>query len=129
MHESKAPLVGAFAASGHTSRATPRTTARSVRTMLRHVVLLKFTEQTSDEEIEDIAAALRELPGHLPAIRSYIVGRNLGISEGAADLAIFGEFDDVAGYETYRDDPEHQAIIASRIRPKLESRLATQVEI
>lgn len=97
--------------------------------MLRHVVLLKFVDQTPPAEIDAIAAALRELPEHLPGVRSYVVGRNLGLSDGAADLAIFGDFDDEAGYVAYRDDPAHQAIIQGRILPALASRLATQVEI
>ena len=44
------------------------------------------------------------------------------------DFAVVADFDDVAGYVTYRDDPEHQRIIAELIRPHLASRVAAQYE-
>jgi len=97
--------------------------------MLRHVVLLKFVDGTPPEKIDAIAASLRELPSHLPSIRRYELGRSLGLTDGAADLAIVAEFDDEAGYALYRDDPAHQAIIATDILPIVATRLGTQVEI
>lgn len=94
--------------------------------MLRHVVLLKFRDDIPDEEIDDIAAVLRQLPSVVESIREYSVGRDAGISDGASDLVVIGDFDDEDGYIRYRDDPTHQAIIAERILPALASRAASQ---
>ncbi len=96
--------------------------------MVRHVVLLTFVDGTSAEEVESIAAALRELPSQIPELRSYVVGRDLGLAEDNADLVVVADTDDVEGYVAYRDHPEHQRIIAERIRPVLAARTAAQHE-
>jgi endonuclease/exonuclease/phosphatase family metal-dependent hydrolase len=96
--------------------------------MLRHVVVLTFTEQTPSDTIDSIAAELRTLPDSVPTIRGYTVGRDLGLAEGNAHLVVIGDFDDEAGYVRYRDDTEHRRIITERILPALSSRSAAQFD-
>ena len=57
------------------------------------------------------------------------VARDLGINEGNFDWAAAADFDDLEGYLTYRDNPEHRAIIAEFIRPIIAERAAVQYEI
>jgi endonuclease/exonuclease/phosphatase family metal-dependent hydrolase len=97
--------------------------------MLRHVVALTFDDDVAADEIDAIAAQLRQLPSTVPSIRSYVVGRDLGLSEGNAHLVVVGDFDDEAGYIAYRDDPVHRQIIEERILPALASRSAAQFEL
>ena len=94
--------------------------------MLRHVVLLEFDDATTVGHVDEIAARLRELPSRLPSLRSYVVGRDLGLATGNADLAVIAEFDDIDGYLAYRDDPEHRRIVAEMITPNLRARTAAQ---
>lgn len=94
--------------------------------MFRHVVLLEFDEATSDEHIDQIATQLRELPAMLPALRSYVVGRDLGLAPGNAHLGVVASFDDIDGYLEYRDDPTHRRIIDEMIVPHLRHRSAAQ---
>lgn len=94
--------------------------------MLRHVVLLEFDDATPVGHVDEIAGKLRELPARLPQLRSYVVGRDLGLAAGNADLAIIAEFEDIDGYLAYRDDPEHRRIIAEMITPHLRARTAAQ---
>ena len=97
--------------------------------MLRHVVALTFRDDVAAEEIDSIAEQLRTLPSSIAAIRSYVVGRDLGLAEGNAQLAVVADFDDAAGYAVYRDDPGHRAIITERILPLLQQRSAAQFEL
>ena len=94
--------------------------------MVRHVVLLTFVDGTPAEEVESIAASLRELPDHIPELRAYVVGTDLGLADDNADLVVVADTDDVDGYLAYRDHPLHQQVIAERIRPILASRTAAQ---
>jgi hypothetical protein len=96
--------------------------------MFRHVVLMNFTDETTAKDVRTIVDALNTLPARIPALRDYRFGVDVGLAEGNAHFAVVAEFDDVAGYVTYRDDAEHQRIIAELIRPRLASRVAAQYE-
>jgi hypothetical protein len=41
-------------------------------------------------------------------------------------VAVVGDYDDRAGWEAYRDHPDHVAFIAERIKPHLVARTAVQ---
>jgi hypothetical protein len=96
--------------------------------MFRHVVLLEFDDATSDDHIEQVAAQLREFPALMPVLRSYLVGRDLGLAPGNAHLAVVAEFDDIEGYITYRDHPTHRRVIDEMIVPHLRTRSAVQFQ-
>jgi hypothetical protein len=96
---------------------------------LRHIVTLTFRDDTTPEQVESIAGALRELPGQIPELRGYVVGTDAGLSEGHAHLAVVADFDDAAGWEAYRDHPAHRAVITQQIVPLLTSRSAVQHEL
>jgi hypothetical protein len=89
----------------------------------RHVVLITLDD---DCDVDGLLAALRELPAAIPELRSYVVGRDAGLSEGNATIAVVADVDDEAGWLAYRDHPAHQQVIAERMRPHLVARTAVQ---
>ena len=97
--------------------------------MIRHIVLLTFGDDATDAQIQAVEDALSTLPGRLPELRAYVIGRDLGINPGNATFAVAADFDDVDGYVKYRDDPEHRRIISELIAPILAGRTAVQYEI
>jgi hypothetical protein len=96
---------------------------------LRHVVTLTFRDDTSDDQVAEIVSALRALPDAIPELRSYVVGTDVGRSDGNASLAIVADFDSWAGYEAYRDHPQHVAVATELILPVLAGRGAVQHEV
>jgi hypothetical protein len=96
--------------------------------MFRHVSLLTFTDETTAKDVRAITEALQGLPARIPALRDYRIGTDAGLADGNAHFAVVADFDDVAGYVSYRDDPEHQRILAEMVRPHLASRSAAQYE-
>lgn len=94
--------------------------------MFRHVVVFVWTPEATDGQKGAVAEALRALPGVIDTIRDYRIGADAGLAEGNSDFAVVADFDDVDGYLTYRDHPEHQRVIAELIRPILASRAAVQ---
>jgi hypothetical protein len=94
--------------------------------MLRHVSLLTLSDDTTAAQLEEIATALRKLPALIPEIRDYRVGPDAGVDKGNATFVVIGDFDDEAGYTTYRDHPEHRAVATEFILPRLASRTAAQ---
>ena len=97
--------------------------------MIRHVSVITFVDDVSDAEVAAIEAALAELPARLPQLRAYAFGRDLQLADTNASFAVVADFDDVAGYEAYRDDPEHRRILAEMIKPLMSARAAVQYEV
>jgi hypothetical protein len=97
--------------------------------MLRHVVLLGWKPEASEEQKQRVAAELGKLPSLIPAIRSYQFGADAGINEGTFDFGIVADFDDAQAYRSYRDDPQHRAVIDQHITPILDRRAAIQYEL
>ncbi|MGK2930330.1 MAG: Dabb family protein, partial [Acidimicrobiales bacterium] len=58
----------------------------------------------------------------------YVVGPDLGRSDGSASLAIVADFDSWEGYEAYRDHPDHVAVATEKIVPVLSGRSVVQHE-
>ncbi len=94
--------------------------------MFRHIVLLTFTDTTTEADLDAVVGGLRALPGVIPEIRRYVVGRDAGVNEGNAGLGVVADFDDVAGYLVYRDHPRHRQVIDDHITPHLSDRSAIQ---
>jgi hypothetical protein len=97
--------------------------------VIRHVALLTFVEGATAAQIDAVEAALWTLPGLIPQLQSYAVGRDLGLDPGNASFALVAEFADVADYTAYRDNAEHRRIIAELIAPILAARTGAQYEV
>lgn len=94
--------------------------------MLRHVVMMQLTAESTNEDAAAIVAGLETLPGLVPDIRSYSIGRDAGLAEGNFDIVLVADFDDEAGFRAYSENPDHIAVITERIRPVLANRTAVQ---
>lgn len=94
--------------------------------MFRHVVLLKWSENATDAQIQAIRDALAELPAQIPEIRNYVLGTDAGVNPDTYDFVAVADFDDQAAYLIYRDHPAHQQIVKQSILPILAGRAAVQ---
>ncbi|MGZ4722231.1 Dabb family protein [Oryzihumus sp.] len=97
--------------------------------MIRHVSLLTFAEGTTDAQVRAIGDALATLPDRIPELRAYAFGPDLAIDAGNATFAVVADVATVDDYVAYRDNPEHQRVIAELIRPVVVARTAVQYEI
>lgn len=93
---------------------------------IQHVVVFRFHEGTDPSTVDDLATGLRRLPGLIPQIATYVVGPDIGISEGSWDFALSARFASVADFETYRAHPEHQAVVTDLIEPITAERRSVQ---
>lgn len=88
---------------------------------LRHVVIFKFKETSSAEDIAKVEEAFAELPSKIPEIRDFEWGTNNspeGLNKGFthAFLVTFGS---EADREVYLPHPAHQAFV-DVLRPHLD---------
>ncbi|MEM1135457.1 MAG: Dabb family protein [Bacteroidota bacterium] len=79
--------------------------------MLRHVVLFKFKDGTSDAEVKEIEDAFRGLPAKIDAIKDFEWGTDVSVENIAQGYThcFFVTFADEAGRAIYIPHPDHKA--------------------
>jgi hypothetical protein len=97
--------------------------------MIRHVVLFRWNDATTPEDVDRIQAALGELPGVIPEIRSYTLGPDIGVGQGTWDFALVAEFDDAAAWKVYDEHPQHEQVRAGLVVPHLADRATVRFEL
>jgi hypothetical protein len=89
--------------------------------MLRHVVLFKFKEGTTDEQVKKIETAFRALPSKIDAIADFEWGTDVSVenkSEGFTHCFLV-TFRDEQGRDEYLPHPAHKEF-GGIVRPHLE---------
>ena len=94
----------------------------------RHVVMFKWAEHVTPEIVEHIRQGFDELPSQVPEIRSYVHGADVGVAEGNYDYVVVADFENVADWRTYRENPEHLVLIEERLKPNWKERAAIQYQ-
>ena len=89
--------------------------------ILRHVVLFKWKEETSAEQIRRIDQAFCALPGKIGAILDFEWGTDASVEGKAKGFShcFLVTFRDEAGRAEYLPHPEHKAF-GSLLRPHVE---------
>ena len=80
--------------------------------MLTHIVCWKYKPETTEEERADHIAKLRALPGMIPNIESFNVGRDILHLERSFDTGLVAVYPDRAALDNYNEHPEHQKVVA-----------------
>lgn len=96
--------------------------------MFRHVVLFKWAEGTTGDQVEPVLTQLGKLPGEIATVRGFRYGPDAGINPANSDFAVVADFDDADGYLVYRDHPAHRAVVDRYITPIVAGRAAVQFE-
>ena len=79
--------------------------------VLRHVVLFKFKDGTSQEKIKEVEAAFTALPKKINTIIDYEWGNNISpenLGQGYTHCFLVS-FKDAAGRDFYLPHPDHKA--------------------
>ena len=84
--------------------------------MLRHIVLMTFKPEASEEERRAVRAALEGLRDRVPEVRALVCGSNVGSGPNHRDFALVADFDDMAAFKRYIASEPHQAYVAGPAR-------------
>lgn len=87
----------------------------------RHVVLFKFKDTATPDQVKQVEDAFRELPSKIDTITGYEWGTNVS-PEGKNDgftHCFFLTFKDKAGLDVYLPHPAHKAF-GAQLRPILD---------
>ncbi len=94
--------------------------------MLTHIVLIKLKDRRP-ESITATQKKLASLAQGIETLRGLEVGADVVRSSRSYDLALITRFDDIAGYEVYRQHPAHLPVLA-HIQEAAESVVAVDFE-
>jgi hypothetical protein len=96
---------------------------------VRHVVMFRFVDGTTDQQVQALSDGLDRMPVVVGRMHDYRHGRDVGINEGTYDYVVVGDFATVDDYLTYRDHPDHRALIRDLVRPIVGERASIQFEL
>ena len=80
--------------------------------MLRHYVLLKYRDNTSDAHIATFCERMLALRGTIEDIRQLEIGRDELHDARSWDVVLIMEFASVDALRAYQRHPEHRAVMA-----------------
>lgn len=92
---------------------TLKTDEKMEENKLRHVVLLKFQDESSEEDIKKVEEAFIALADKIPLIKDFEWGTNNspeGLDKGLTHC-FFVTFESEADRDAYLPHPEHQAFV------------------
>jgi hypothetical protein len=95
--------------------------------MIRHVFLYKVAASADPKRIIDI---LNELPGKVPGIRTWTLGKHQGAAGASGDLwdyALVTDFDSLKALQVYSDHPFHMDVV-KRLLPMFAARAVCDFE-
>jgi hypothetical protein len=96
---------------------------------IRHMVLFKFSDDATDEQVDALAAGLDGMPAAVGKMLLYEHGRDVGANPPSWDYGLVAEFASVDDYLFYRDHADHQALIRDLVTPITVDRAGVQIEI
>lgn len=97
--------------------------------MIKHIALFTFTDEATDEDVVAMGAALADLPAAIAEIRSYTIGRDLGLDSENYDYAVIGEFDSPETYQRYATHPEHVHVVSTYVKPIMKHAVRLQIHV
>ncbi len=80
--------------------------------MLRHIVMVKFTDREKAEDLSrTMKKMLEDLVPVIDDLKSMEVGLNINTRPSAFDLVLVADFDDEKGLNVYREHPAHVKVL------------------
>ena len=89
--------------------------------MRRHIILLKLKDETTQEQIDDIASGFEAMKPQIPGMSFVTLAPN--ISEGPRKRyshVMTMDFETYAAYRAYEDSELHDRMVAEKLVPVVE---------
>ncbi|NUP49394.1 MAG: hypothetical protein HOW97_19110 [Catenulispora sp.] len=83
--------------------------------MIRSILLLKFTPEATEAQIDAFATALSQVP--FERRRHFEFHRDARLTDDAMDAAVIADFDDEEAYRAWLDDPGHHKVRSEFLDP------------
>ncbi|MGE0100749.1 MAG: Dabb family protein [Blastocatellales bacterium] len=79
--------------------------------MIRHIVLFKYHDETSQADRDAFLGMLRELPSKIDEICDFEAGHDLIHAARSFDTALVASYDDLDALDRYAKHEHHQPVV------------------
>ena len=97
--------------------------------MIRHVVMFRFHDHVTADDVAEFGAGLSAMVPNVPGIVAYQHGPDVGVNAGNHDYVVTADFATIDDYTIYRDHPAHRAVIERFTGPLVAGRAAVQFDL
>lgn len=80
--------------------------------MIHRIVLVKFSEETTTEQLQEVITRFKALKDHLSGVVEVHAGLNMAERSKEYQVVLSIRFEDQAALDAYVSNPEHQAVAA-----------------
>ncbi|WP_046174918.1 Dabb family protein [Domibacillus indicus] len=80
--------------------------------MIDHIVLVKFAETTTPEQLKEVTKRFKALEQHLEGVIDIQAGINFSEKNQGYQVVLTTRFENKAALDAYGPHPEHQAVAA-----------------
>ncbi|WP_078409090.1 Dabb family protein [Priestia abyssalis] len=80
--------------------------------MIDHIVIVKFSETTTQEQLLEVVERFKALKNHLSGVIDLQAGLNFSEKSQGYDVVLTVRFENREALEAYGPHPEHQAVAA-----------------
>ncbi len=96
--------------------------------MIKHIVMWKFKDETTEADKLEIKRRLESLKGVVPSLVEIEIGLNFSPCAPAKDMVLSTGFQTVEDLAAYASHPEHQKVVAF-VKPFVAERAVVDYEI
>ncbi|MFH5184401.1 Dabb family protein [Paenibacillus sp. TAB 01] len=97
--------------------------------MIDHIVLVKFGESTTQEQLQEVVDRFKALKSHLTGVVDIQAGIDFSGKSQGYRVLLSVRFEDRASLEAYVPNPHHQAVAAYIREVGREDSIVVDIEI
>ncbi|KAA9028504.1 Dabb family protein [Niallia endozanthoxylica] len=97
--------------------------------MIEHIVLIKFKNELTDDQLNGLIQQTLSLKDYIPGIIDIQQGRNFSNRSKGYEIALTARFTDHEALENYLPHPKHQELLKSLTELGLEDTIVVDFEI
>lgn len=90
--------------------------------MIKHVVLFRFTDDSTDQQRQSMLDELATFPAQYPAMRSWTMGENRSSRDDRFSHGFVVEFETEKQLVDYLATETHERFVRERFRPIIQER-------
>jgi hypothetical protein len=97
--------------------------------MIRHIAVFRWKDGVTTDQIAEVGAALDAVAAQIEAARAYTHGPNVQPAPNRWDYGIVADFDDLEGWRSYDEHPDHARVRSEVIGPLTAARTNLQLDL